>query len=55
MYALFVFALLLATVIFGFSVAFFVGFYNAEGVTEFNTLESSLFTLFFMIARGVEI
>jgi len=42
-------------IIFGFSVAFYVGFFNSEGVKEFGSLESALFTLFFMIARGVEI
>jgi len=54
-YAICVFALLLAVIIFGFAVAFYVGFFNSEGVREFRTLESSVFTLFFMIARGVSI
>ncbi|CAD7959343.1 unnamed protein product [Amoebophrya sp. A120] len=50
-----VFALLLATIIFGFSVAFWVGFYNREDVPEFQTFLSSMSTLFFMLAKGVKL
>ncbi|CAD7954356.1 unnamed protein product [Amoebophrya sp. A25] len=50
-----VFALLLATIIFGFSIAFWVGFYNREDVPEFQSLLSSMSTLFFMLARGVKL
>eukprot|EP00392_Amoebophrya_sp_AT5.2_P008383 g8404.t1 len=50
-----VFALLLATIVFGFSVAFWVGFYNREDVPEFQSFLSSMSTLFFMLAKGVKL
>jgi hypothetical protein len=50
-----VFASLLGIIMLGFSVAFYVGFYNSTDVPEFQTLFSSLCTLFFMLAKGVSL
>lgn len=50
-----VFASLLGIIIFGFSIAFFVGFYNSEDVPEFQSMFSSMCTLFFMLAKGVSL
>merc|ERR1712194_131587 len=52
---LFIFAILLFSVIFGFSVAFHVGFYANEKVPEFSSVTSSMFTLLFMLAKGVRL
>ena len=50
-----VFFSLMTIVVVGFSIAFYSGFYDVEHVPEFNSFVSSVSTLFFMLARGVNL
>jgi len=50
-----VFSVLLFCIIFGFSIAFHVGFYDNEKVPEFQTVTGSMFTLLFMLAKGIRL